>query len=84
MRKKVNKKVIYSLEVLSCLEEMEKAHQVVAAPDLAGAWVDEGKGKGKGKGEWAEHGPAQDPAGTVSAPVAGRVPHIKWELPATT
>lgn len=79
MRKKVSKTVIYSLEVLSCLEEMEQAHQVVAAPDLAGAWVDEGKGKG----EWAEHGPAQDPAGTVSAPVAGRVPHIKREPPAT-
>ena len=79
MKKKVNKKVIYSLEVLSCLEEMEQAHQEVADPDLAGAWVDEGEGKG----EWAEHGPAQDPAGTVSAPVAGRVPHIKRELPAT-
>lgn len=81
MRKKLNKKVIYSLEVLSCLEEMEQAHQGVADPDLAGAWVDEGEGKGKG--EWAEHGPAQDPAGTVSAPVAGRVPHIKREPPAT-
>ncbi|MGB2884599.1 MAG: hypothetical protein WBC47_03330 [Dehalococcoidia bacterium] len=58
---------------------MEQAHQGVAAPDLAGAWVDEGKGKD----EWAEHGPAQDPAGTVSAPVAGLVPHIKLEHPAT-
>jgi len=79
LKKKVNRKVIYSLEVLSCLEEMEQAHQGVAAPDLAGAWVDEGKGKD----EWAEHGPAQDPAGTVSAQVAGLVPHNKLEHPAT-
>ena len=79
MRKKWNKKVIYALEVLSCLEEMEQAHQEVAAPDLAGAWVDEGEGKG----EWAEHVLEQGPAGTVSAPAVGRVFHIKWELPAT-
>ena len=67
--------------MLLCLEETEQDHQEVAAPDPAGAWVDEGEGKGKG--EWAEHGPGQGLAGTVSAPVAGRGPHIKWEYPAT-
>ncbi len=80
LRKKGDKKVTYSLEVLSCLEEMEQAHQEVAAPDLAEAWVDEGEGKG----EWAEHVPGQGPAGTASAPVAERTFRIKWELPATT
>jgi hypothetical protein len=48
--------------------------------DPVGAWVDEGEGKG----EWAEHDPGQGLAGTVSAPVAGRGPHIKREHPATT
>jgi len=62
-----------------CPEEMEQGHQGAAAPDQAEAWADEEEDRG----EWAEHVPEQGPAGTVSAPTAGQVFNIRWELPAT-